>query len=134
MCVSGSTARWLSAAFVPLMVGSTISAQAQSALACRLIGKSDELHLPAMAADLSGGYLRLLLIYQQDDVPSRALDFAPFSDHRSVYGESGGDNEKPEFWMATVESDGQILIDRWEIYGPGVVHTYIKLQCPSHGQ
>jgi hypothetical protein len=128
-----SVARSLATAGLILAVGSPMAARAQSVLQCQLISKSSGLEAANYAADITGGYLRLLLLRSNDPtVASSVYGFEPFTDHRSVYAEQGeSGHTDPEFWMATVEASGQVLIDYWEISGTSATHEYLKLQCPS---
>ncbi len=127
-----SLARPLAIATLLLAAGTPMAARAQSVLQCKLISESSELSVANWAADVSDGYLRLLLERSiHSDGPSSVYDFKPFNRHRSVYTDKGdGDNANPEFWMATVEAGGWTLIDRWVIYQSGATHDFITLQCP----
>ncbi len=128
-----SLARSLASAILILTAGSPMAARAQSVLQCRLISKSSGLEAANYAADIAGGYLRLLLLRRDNPTDTSSVyDFEPFSDHRSVHAEQGeSGHTDPEFWMATVEASGQTLIDYWAISGSSATHGYIKLQCPS---
>lgn len=44
------------------------------------------------------------------------------------------DNANPECCMATVEANGETLIDRCVIDRSGASHPVTKLQCPSRGR
>ena len=117
-----------------LMAGSP--AQAQRVLECRFVSvdpSSFTYGQWSFAADISGGYLHLLLARPTDAAPY-VTAFDPLRPGVSVHKEvTSGDSNgaTATFDMATLGADQSLTLDQWS-FGGDESYDRLTLRCPSH--
>jgi hypothetical protein len=112
-------------------------ARAQRVLECRVVSVTPTSFVYgqwSFAADISDGFLHLLLARPQDADPT-VTAFTPLDHGRSVHtamGSSAGDSGgTAEFEMATLGPDDLVTLDQWQ-FGGTEAYDRLILRCPSH--
>lgn len=88
----------------------------------------------SFAADISDGYLHMLLVRPMDGTPY-ATDYAPLRDgmsvHKAVPAASGDSGATATFELATVLPGNRLVLDQWS-FGGSESYDRLTLRCPSH--
>ena len=115
----------------------TTPARAQRVLECRVVSVTPASFVYgrwSFAADISGGFLHLLLARPQDAEPA-ATAFTPLDSGRSVHKAmetgSGDGGASADFEMATLGPDDLVTLDQWQ-FGGSEAYDRLILRCPSH--
>ncbi|GAB0119216.1 hypothetical protein [Acidisoma sp. 7E03] len=113
------------------------SAQAQRVLECQFVSvqpSSFAYGSWSFAADISGGYLHMLLTRPPDAAPF-ATDYAPLRDgmsvHKAVPAASSDSGATAAFELATVQPGNVLVLDQWS-FGGSESYDTLTLRCPSH--
>jgi hypothetical protein len=113
------------------------AADAQRVLECSVVGVSPtsfDIDHWGFAADISGGYLNLLLTRPTSADPYVTV-FAPLrtriSVHTAVEPASGSDTGTSDFDMATLGQGDLVVLDQWR-FGGTTDYDQLTLKCPSH--
>jgi hypothetical protein len=112
-------------------------ARAQRVLECHFVSVTPDSFVYgqwSFAADISGGFMHLLLARPQDSDPT-VTAFRPLDQGRSIHtaldaGTSDG-GTTANFEMATVGPGELVTLDQWQ-FGATEQHDRLILRCPSH--
>jgi hypothetical protein len=111
--------------------------RAQRVLECRFVSVAPSSFVYgqwSFAADISGGFLHLLLARPQDTDPT-VTTFTPLDHGRSVHTAmqvgSGDGASTANFDMATLGPDDLVTLDQWQ-FGGTEQYDRLILRCPSH--
>lgn len=120
------------------LLGAVAPARAQRVLECQFVAVDPASFVYgswSFAADISGGYLRLLLVRPTDAAPY-AVDYAPLrrgmSIHKALPAASGDSGNTASFELATVAPGDLLTLDQWS-FGGTEAYDKLTLRCPSHG-
>lgn len=112
-------------------------AQAQRVLECHFVSVTPESFVYgrwSFAADISGGFVHLLLARPQDSDPT-VTAFKPLDQSRSIHTDvvsgTGDGGATANFEMATVGPDELVILDQWQ-FGGTEQYDRLILRCPSH--
>lgn len=127
----------LLAGFALVGLAPVAPAQAQRILDCRFVGVEPSSFVYgswSFAADISGGYLHLLVVRPTDAAPY-AVDYAPLrsgmSVHKAQPAASGDSGATAGFELATVAPGDLLVLDQWS-FGGTEAYDKLTLRCPSH--
>jgi hypothetical protein len=128
----------LGAALILMGVLASAPADAQRILECQFVAVEPSSFVYgswSYAADISGGYLHLLLVRPADTVPY-VSDYTPLrngmSIHKALPAPGSDSGNTASFELATVLPGDLLVLDQWS-FGGREAYDKLTLRCPSHG-